>query len=122
MARKIVVCCDGTWNTPRNETNVFRTYRFLRERLGNPAQTTQKMGGTTGRGHAGEGPGVLLSYAQGIGTDWVSRIIGGAAGVGLSENVRDAYHFLGQSFAPNTSIYVFRFSRGAVTTSEEQQT
>ena len=30
MARKLVVCCDGTWNTPRNETNIFRTYRFLR--------------------------------------------------------------------------------------------
>jgi uncharacterized protein (DUF2235 family) len=115
MARKIVVCCDGTWNTPRNETNVFRTYRFLRERLGNPAQTTQKMGVTTCRGHAGDGTEVLLYYDQGIGTDWFSRIIGGAAGVGLSENVRDAYHFLGQSFAPNTEIYVFGFSRGAYT-------
>ena len=47
MARKIVVCCDGTWNTPRNETNVFRTYRFLRERLGNPAATTRQTGVTT---------------------------------------------------------------------------
>ena len=37
MARKLVVCCDGTWNTPRNETNVFHTYRFLRERLGSLA-------------------------------------------------------------------------------------
>lgn len=115
MARKVVVCCDGTWNTPRNETNVFRTYRFLRERLGNPAETTRRTGVTTCQGHAGDGTEVLLYYDQGIGTDWFSRIVGGAAGVGLSENVREAYQFLGQSFAPGTEVYVFGFSRGAYT-------
>jgi len=115
MARKIVVCCDGTWNTPRNETNVFRTYRFLRERLGTPAETTRTKGVTTCRGRAGNGDEVVLYYDQGIGTDWFSRIVGGAAGVGLSENVREAYHFLGQSFAGGTEIYVFGFSRGAYT-------
>jgi len=115
MARKLVVCCDGTWNTPRNETNIFRTYRFLRERLGNPAELTQKTGVTTCRGHAGDGTEVLLFYDRGIGTDWFTRMLGGAAGVGLSENVRDAYHFLGQSFAPGSEIYVFGFSRGAYT-------
>lgn len=29
MAKKIVICCDGTWNAPRDETNITRTYRFL---------------------------------------------------------------------------------------------
>ena len=47
MARKLVVCCDGTWNTPRTQTNIFRTYHFLRERLGNPAEMTQKNGVTS---------------------------------------------------------------------------
>jgi uncharacterized protein (DUF2235 family) len=115
MARKLVVCCDGTWNTPRNETNIFRTYRFLRERLGNPAELTQKTGVTTCGGRAGDGTEVLLFYDRGIGTDWFNRLIGGAAGVGLSDNVRDAYHFLGQNFAPGSEIYVFGFSRGAYT-------
>jgi uncharacterized protein (DUF2235 family) len=115
MARKLVVCCDGTWNTPRNETNVFRTYRFLRERLGNPAETTQKTGVRTCDGRTGDGSEVRLFYDKGIGTDWFSELVGGAAGVGLSENVRDAYHFLGQSFAPGSEIFVFGFSRGAYT-------
>lgn len=115
MARKLVVCCDGTWNTPRNETNIFRTYRFLRERLGNPAELTQKTGVTTCGGRAGDGTEVLLFYDRGIGTDWFNRMVGGAAGVGLSENVRDAYHFLGQNFVPGSEIYVFGFSRGAYT-------
>lgn len=115
MARKIVVCCDGTWNTPRNETNVFRTYRFLRERLGNPAAATRMTGVTTCQARAASGDEVILYYDQGVGTDWFSRIVGGAAGVGLSENVREAYHFLGHTFARDTEIYVFGFSRGAYT-------
>jgi uncharacterized protein (DUF2235 family) len=115
MARKLVVCCDGTWNTPRNETNVFRTYRFLRERLGSPAEVTQKDGVRNCGGRAADGSEVLLFYDQGVGTDWFSRLVGGAAGVGLSDNVRDAYHFLGQNFVPGSEIYVFGFSRGAYT-------
>jgi uncharacterized protein (DUF2235 family) len=115
MARKLVVCCDGTWNTPRNETNIFRTYRFLRERLGAPAEVTHKDGVTSCGGRAGDGSEVLLYYDRGIGTDWFSRLVGGAAGVGLSENVREAYHFLGQNFAPGSEIWVFGFSRGAYT-------
>jgi uncharacterized protein (DUF2235 family) len=115
MARKLVVCCDGTWNTPRNETNVFRTYRFLRERLGNPPEASEKNGVRTCQGRTGDGTEVLLFYDQGVGTEWFSRMIGGAAGVGLSDNVRDAYHFLGQHYAPGSEIYVFGFSRGAYT-------
>ena len=115
MARKLVVCCDGTWNIPRTETNIFRTYRFLRERLGAPAEVKQKEGVVTCGGRARDGSEVLLFYDQGVGTDWFSRIVGGAAGVGLSDNVRDAYHFLGQNFVPGSEIYLFGFSRGAYT-------
>jgi len=115
MARKLVVCCDGTWNTPRTETNVFRTYRFLRERLGSPAEVVQKDGVRGCGGRAVDGSEVLLFYDQGVGTDWFSRLVGGAAGIGLSDNVRDAYHFLGQNFVPGSEIYVFGFSRGAYT-------
>jgi uncharacterized protein (DUF2235 family) len=114
MARKLVVCCDGTWNTPRTETNIFRTYRFLRDRLG--AQDKKlKEGVTTSRGRAADGSEVVLFYDQGVGTNWFTRLIGGGAGVGLSENVRDAYHFLGHNYEPGSEIYLFGFSRGAYT-------
>jgi uncharacterized protein (DUF2235 family) len=115
MARKLVVCCDGTWNTPRTETNIFRTYRFLREGLGSPAEITQKSGVTSCAGRAKDGSEVLLFYDQGVGTDWFSRLVGGGAGVGLSDNVRDAYQFLGHNFTQGSQIYVFGFSRGAYT-------
>jgi uncharacterized protein (DUF2235 family) len=114
-ARKLVVCCDGTWNTPRTDTNVFRTYRFLRQRLGEPAEVVQKDGVTTCGGRASDGSEVLLFYDRGVGTDWFARIVGGGAGVGLSDNVRDAYRFLGHNYRPGAEIYVFGFSRGAYT-------
>jgi uncharacterized protein (DUF2235 family) len=115
MARKLVVCCDGTWNTPRTETNIFRTYQFLRGQLGAPAEITQKNGVTTCGGRTRDGSELLLFYDQGVGTDWFSRLVGGGVGAGLSDNVRDAYYFLGQNFVPGSEIYVFGFSRGAYT-------
>jgi len=115
MGKKLVVCCDGTWNTPRTETNIFRTYRFLRERLGMPTEVTNKEGVRTCGGKAADGSEVVLFYDAGVGTDWFSRLLGGGAGVGLSDNVRDAYHFLGHNFVPGSEIYLFGFSRGAYT-------
>jgi uncharacterized protein (DUF2235 family) len=115
MARKLVVCCDGTWNTPRTETNVFRTYRFLREALGSPAEVSRGEGVRTCGGRAADGSEVVLFYDAGVGTHWFDRLLGGGVGAGLSDNVRDAYHFLGHNFAPGTDIYLFGFSRGAYT-------
>jgi uncharacterized protein (DUF2235 family) len=115
MGKKLVVCCDGTWNTPRTETNIFRTYRFLRERLDMPTEVTHKAGVRTCGGKAADGSEVVLFYDAGVGTDWFSRLLGGGAGVGLSDNVRDAYHFLGHNFVPGSEIYLFGFSRGAYT-------
>jgi uncharacterized protein (DUF2235 family) len=115
MGKKLVVCCDGTWNTPRTETNIFRTYRFLREGLGMPLEVTHKEGVRTCGGTAADGSEVVLFYDAGVGTNWFSRLPGGGAGVGLSDNVRDAYRFLGHHFVPGSDIYLFGFSRGAYT-------
>jgi len=72
MGKKLVVCCDGTWNTPRTETNIFRTYRFLRECLGMPPEVTHKDGVRTCGGTAVDGSEVVLFYDAGVGTDWFS--------------------------------------------------
>jgi uncharacterized protein (DUF2235 family) len=113
--RKLVVCCDGTWNTPRTGTNIFRTYHFLRERLGSPPEVEAKRGITTCSGRAPDGADVLLYYDEGVGTDWFSRLSGGGVGLGLSDNVQQAYHFLANHYEPGSEIYVFGFSRGAYT-------
>src|SRR5262245_11517767 len=115
MARKLVVCCDGTWNTPRKSTNIHRTYTFLRDHLKAPSEVSQKDGVTTCSGRAHDGTDVTLFYDRGVGTSWFTHLLGGGVGAGLSENVRDAYSFLAQNFTPGAEIYIFGFSRGAYT-------
>ena len=93
--KRLVVCCDGTWNTPEMDspTNVVRL---------------------AGNVLPGSGDGVLqlLYYDAGVGTGgWMDRLVGGAFGEGLDINVREAYRFI----AAGDEIYLFGFSRGAYT-------
>lgn len=116
MAKKLVVCCDGTWNKPRTNTNIFRTYRHLCGQIGGPPETSDAHTGSSQcRGRAGDGGELVLLYDQGVGTDLGTLLGGGAFGVGLSQNVCDAYHFLANAYEPGDAIYVFGFSRGAYT-------
>jgi len=98
--RYLVVCCDGTWNTPEQEsvTNVFRIHNALAEK-------------TAG------GIDQIPYYQAGVGTgsgvsDWLR---GGIAGFGLAANVKAAYHWVTMTYRPGDRIALFGFSRGAYT-------
>ena len=45
----------------------------------------------------------------------ISRTVGGATGLGLQENVREAYSFLSVNYTPGDEIFLVGFSRGAWT-------
>jgi uncharacterized protein (DUF2235 family) len=102
--KRLVVCCDGTWNTPDQKdrgverpTNVVTLARWVLPQA--PDGTEQK-----------------TYYDRGVGTgDFVDRLFGGAFGIGLSHNVREAYEFLSHAYAPGDEVYLFGFSRGAYT-------
>lgn len=102
--KRLVVCCDGTWNTPDQEdrgvqrpSNVVKLARWVLPQ--GPDGTLQQ-----------------CYYDRGVGTgDWIDRVFGGAFGVGLSHNVREAYAFLSQHHEPGDEVYLFGFSRGAYT-------
>jgi Uncharacterized alpha/beta hydrolase domain (DUF2235) len=100
MAKRLVVCLDGTWNTPDkgdNPTNVVKMMRAV-------------------RASAADGMPQIAFYDRGIGTDGkVDRVIGGAFGRGLAENVKDGYRFLANNYERGDEIYIFGFSRGAYT-------
>jgi uncharacterized protein (DUF2235 family) len=61
----------------------------------------------------------ILFYDPGVGSMQVAfgasinNFLGGAFGVGLMENIEDAYRFLTFNYAPGDHIFVFGFSRGA---------
>lgn len=103
--KRIVVCCDGTWNTADQAdengrpcpTNVVRlAYRVAK--------------------HDGAGVTQVVYYDQGVGTgNWVDKVSGGAIGAGLEDNIHDAYRFLIANYERGDELFVFGFSRGAFT-------
>lgn len=102
--KKIIVCCDGTWNKPGSidrgqpvETNVEKMYKAVQ---------TEKTAMQQAKFY---GPGVGTSFAI---TD---QLMGGGTGMGIDRNIQDAYKFLMWSYEPGDEIYLFGFSRGAYT-------
>lgn len=108
--RRLVVCCDGTWqssvgvkeNVPSNITKLCRLIARVGEDKDNPLKKFHQ----------------IVYYDSGIGTGALSasetRLQGGT-GAGLAENVIEAYNFIVQNFEEGDEIFCFGFSRGAYT-------
>ena len=101
--KRLIMCCDGTWNDADSAaefTNVVRIARAIK-----PIDTRSS-------------PAIpqIVYYHSGVGTsDAFDRLAGGAVGLGLSRNVRDAYAFLAANYCEGDEIFLFGFSRGAYT-------
>lgn len=96
--KRLVVCCDGTWNTASKAapTNVVRLHEAVAER-------------------GDDGVDQRSYYVEGVGTKPLQRMVGGVLGLGLSANVQEAYRFLVESFEPGDELFLVGFSRGAYT-------
>jgi len=104
--KNIVICCDGTWNTPDQKkdgvadpTNVVRIFNATAE-LGNDGSSPQHK-----------------YYHPGVGTDgslW-DKVVGGGTGRGLNRNIMGAYRELCDFYEDGDQIFMFGFSRGAYT-------
>ena len=95
--KRLVICSDGTWNTPQTLTNVIKTVRCIKP--------------------VGEdGKHQIVFYDQGIGTyNILDKIMGGVFGKGIEQNIIDAYRFIAHNYQAGDEIYCFGFSRGAYT-------
>ena len=102
--KRLVVCCDGTWNTPDQEqnglpapTNVLKLYNAVAPRSDGVEQKTY--------------------YHPGVGTEgsFFERKAGGMYGAGLSMNIMSAYVWLAENYEHGDQIFLFGFSRGAFT-------
>lgn len=103
MAKRLVVCCDGTWNRPDQLHN------------GVAAPTNVSKLALAVARQDDQGTAQLLHYQPGVGTRRWERLRGGAFGLGLSRNVRECYRFLVECYEEGDDIYLFGFSRGAFT-------
>ena len=99
MPKRIVVCSDGTWNTPDrpSPTNVVKMARAVLPT-------------------ASDGTAQEVFYDWGVGTErGLDRILGGAFGEGLLKNVEDGYRYIVHNYEPGDHVFLFGFSRGAYT-------
>ncbi len=97
--KRIVICSDGTWSTPEQEspTNVALVARAVLPTA--PDGATQ-----------------ATFYDAGVGTgNWLDRLVGGVTGKGLERNIGDCYRFLVHNYEDGDEIYLFGYSRGAYT-------
>jgi hypothetical protein len=103
--KKLIVSCDGTWNTAEQSDNEIPTPTNV-VRLHNCLATVSE-----------DGSGQLKYYHPGVGTDGgpLQRALGGAIGLGLDKNIMSAYHWLARHYTEGDQIFLFGFSRGAYT-------
>lgn len=104
MAKRIILCFDGTWNEPQsrvnsrvNPTNVLKVVRAV-----SPCDQTNCE--------------QVVYYEPGVGTGGLSmldKLVGGGTGYGISANIQSVYRFLANNYTEGDEIFVFGFSRGA---------
>jgi uncharacterized protein (DUF2235 family) len=100
MGKRVVLCADGTWNTPHgvdvavNDTNVRKLFCAV-----------------------ADVPEQLSYYDSGVGTNGtpIDHLIGGAMGEGLFQKIQENYQYLAYVWDPGDDIFLFGFSRGAYT-------
>lgn len=104
--KRIAIFCDGTWNRhdAAHQTNVVRLAQAVNHTAedGIKQEVFYVLGVGSGRGSSG--------LARSL-----DRFLGGTLGLGLVENIEDAYRALVFAYEPGDEIYIFGFSRGAYT-------
>lgn len=99
----LVICCDGTWNTPDNRdgdlpapTNVYKFYKSLAK-------------------VDGDGIPQKKFYRAGVGTTgkWMERFQGGGFGDGIKHDIESGYKALADLYEPGDKVFLIGFSRGA---------
>ncbi|KAG2207002.1 hypothetical protein INT47_008471 [Mucor saturninus] len=93
--RRIIVCLDGTWETPQEKTNVYKFYASL------DSTTDQTWD-------------YKISYCPGLGTKGNYPLLGGLFGYGITDQILSAYQYICKNYRnENDEIWLVGFSRGA---------
>ncbi|GAB4368467.1 MAG: DUF2235 domain-containing protein [Elainellaceae cyanobacterium] len=101
--KRLIICCDGTWNSLQRPSQASRSNVAEIARAIPPQDK--------------DGIPQVVFYDDGVGTGYlaIDRLLGGAIGLGIDENILEAYRFLCMNYCPGDEIYMFGFSRGSYT-------
>jgi len=101
--KRIIVCCDGTWNRPDQVHNGLTC-----------ASNVTKVARSIAAADS-EGNPQIVFYDKGVGTGRFDRLLGGGFGWGIKRKILDAYRFLMTTYVPGDELFFLGFSRGAYT-------
>ncbi|KAH0541952.1 hypothetical protein FGG08_003584 [Glutinoglossum americanum] len=120
--KKLVVCCDGTWmNADNGYVKDNPWWPWSSGHLQVPSNVTRIARSILP--YHKDGRNQIVYYQAGVGTGMfaMDKILGGATGEGLSENIREAYAFVAHNYQEanekneGDEIFLIGFSRGAFT-------
>lgn len=124
--KNIVVCLDGTSNTPDQlemglaaQTNVFKLFAMLKSDAGGSFVPTGRLDATLCKTYGDKQPGdkQIALYYTGIGNKYDSDPLLGtleqATGLGASGIIERAYLDVMRVWRPGDRLFIFGFSRGA---------
>lgn len=99
VLKNIIVCSDGTWNSPEQKpsdcaSNVLKLSRCVISQAASPSQQ--------------------IFYDWGLGS-YHDSVRAGITGHGLDKNVLDAYRYIVHNYDDDSQLFLFGFSRGAYT-------
>jgi hypothetical protein len=120
-AKNIVLCLDGTSNTPDQvdqgrpaQTNVFKLFEMLKADKPARSVASIKFGANIVKKYAGK---QIALYYSGVGNRYdnspIGQLLGGAMGLGAADVVGRAYLDAVSMYRPGDRIFIFGFSRGA---------
>lgn len=93
---RLILLYDGTDNTRKDRTNVWRTHELL-------------------AAEGADGVPQEKQYIEGVGTEFGELLRGSIFGKGVARKIREGYKWLVERYQDDAEIYVFGFSRGAFT-------
>lgn len=119
--QRIVLLCDGTWQTrrlvqtvneggaPTSSSDKYYTNVALLSQAIASSSSARRPDGTV--------MPQIVAYQSGIGAsvDLVSMLVQGATGLTLGQKVSEAYGFLVDNYQSGDEVLLFGFSRGAYT-------
>lgn len=102
MAKNIILCLDGTANEyGKHKTNVVHLFEAAARDVEQTAYYDPGVGTFSSIG---------IPFAQPVGV-----LLGKAFGLGLRQNLAEAYSYLMDHYESGDRVFVFGFSRGAFT-------
>ena len=124
MAKKIVFCADGTWNSPNQDenqdqtadpTNVYKLFLLLD---GEFCADSLRAADEQEKALVRDGATLQVAkYLHGVGDSRnpIAKLMGGAFGAGTISRIVRGYTFISRNYQPGDEVTIVGFSRGAYT-------